>query len=104
MTEQKPQDAATEARPSIREAKLGPEAACVGRFTLMGQTGPLDEYAKIYFECPKCLRWAGCHPEQFFGRVSMVCECGWHETHNLAEVGLFVKPSITFANVERRGA
>lgn len=34
-------------------------------------------------QCPKCERKAWVDREQFEGKVSMVCECGWHETHDL---------------------
>ena len=49
--------------------------------------GPLkgDEWHAL-IQCPECFREAWIDRDQFEGRVSIVCECGWHETHNLVGV------------------
>ena len=36
--------------------------------------------------CPKCGVWGIIDDDQFHGRVSILCECGFHETVNLAEL------------------
>jgi len=42
--------------------------------------------------CPGCGIWGVIDDDQFCGRVSILCECGFHETINLAE--LFPKECI----------
>jgi len=34
--------------------------------------------------CPKCGVWGYIDDDQFFGRVSILCKCGFHETRNLS--------------------
>ena len=41
------------------------------------------DYALV--QCPACGFKAWIDSEQFRGEVSMICECGWHETHDLRE-------------------
>ena len=41
---------------------------------------------KRFFTCPKCNVEALIDEDQFRGRVSLLCDCGFHETINLAEV------------------
>ena len=36
--------------------------------------------------CPGCGVWGIIDDDQFHGRVSILCECGFHETINLAEL------------------
>ncbi len=48
-----------------------------------GPTKNKDLYACI--QCPACGRKAWIDREQYRGEVSMVCECGWHETYDLQE-------------------
>ena len=36
--------------------------------------------------CPGCGVWGIIDDDQFHGRVSILCECGFHETVNLAEL------------------
>ena len=36
--------------------------------------------------CPECGVWGIIDDDQFHGRVSILCECGFHETINLAEL------------------
>lgn len=33
-----------------------------------------------WFRCPECRRLATLDADQANGRVSIVCECGWHRT------------------------
>ena len=33
-------------------------------------------------QCPKCKVWAELDDDQYHGKVSMLCDCGYHETHN----------------------
>lgn len=40
--------------------------------------------------CPGCGAWGVIDDDQFFGRVSILCGCGFYETINLAE--LWPKP------------
>ncbi len=35
--------------------------------------------------CPQCGIWADLDEDQYHGRVSMLCECGYHETYNFQE-------------------
>jgi hypothetical protein len=46
--------------------------------------GPLNtlEWTAL-IECPDCQRKAWIDREQYEGKISIVCECGWHETHDL---------------------
>jgi hypothetical protein len=34
--------------------------------------------------CPQCGVWRDIDDDQYFGRVSMLCDCDWHETINLS--------------------
>lgn len=43
-----------------------------------------DGQMVTYLTCPKCGAEATVDDDQFNGRVSMLCDCGWHETVNLA--------------------
>ena len=36
--------------------------------------------------CPDCGLVGAIDQEQFEGKVSMVCKCGWHETWDLRKV------------------
>ena len=38
------------------------------------------------FRCLKCSIWGQIDDEQFNGKVSILCDCGFHETINLNEV------------------
>lgn len=33
-------------------------------------------------QCPNCDVWAEIDDDQYHGKVSMLCGCGYHETHN----------------------
>ena len=57
----------------------------------------LDEHLVRKVCCPGCGVWGIIDDDQFFGRVSILCECGFHETINLAELW---KPSRTMAKGE----
>lgn len=47
----------------------------------------LDGVLTWKFRCPGCAVWGHLDDDQFYGRVSILCpECGWHETHNLADM------------------
>ena len=50
-----------------------------------GPTRNEDVYACV--QCPACGRKGWIDREQFRGGVSMICKCGWHETHDLREEG-----------------
>ena len=41
--------------------------------------------------CPGCGTWGVIDDDQFHGRVSILCECGFHETMNLAELWIAYK-------------
>lgn len=41
--------------------------------------------ARIFFECPGCEVWYEVDDDQYNGRVSILCKCGFHETINLAK-------------------
>ena len=36
-----------------------------------------------YLRCPGCQQVARADHDQIDGRVSLLCECGYHETHDL---------------------
>jgi len=48
-----------------------------------GPTKNGDLFACI--QCPACGRKGWIDREQYEGETSIVCECGWHETHDLRE-------------------
>lgn len=35
--------------------------------------------------CPKCTQLGVLDEEQYHGKVSILCECGYHETHDLSK-------------------
>ena len=37
------------------------------------------------FCCPECGVWGYIDDDQFHGRVSILCECGFHKTINLSK-------------------
>ena len=39
----------------------------------------------IKLKCPKCGIWSAIDDDQFYGRVSIQHECGFHETINLKD-------------------
>ena len=43
----------------------------------------LDGEKTKKFCCPNCGVWGYIDDDQFFGRVSILCDCGFHETINL---------------------
>ena len=49
--------------------------------------------------CPKCGIWGIIDDDQFHGRVSILCECGFHETINLAELFPKLNKSIRFTKL-----
>lgn len=49
------------------------------------QTQPDDEVWTVWkLRCPGCGTVGEIDDDQVNGRVSLLCRCGWHETHNLA--------------------
>lgn len=46
-----------------------------------GPTKNGDLFACV--QCPACGRKGWIDRERYEGKVSIVCECGWHETHDL---------------------
>ena len=46
----------------------------------------LDEHLVRKVCCPTCGLWGYIDDDQFHGCVSILCECGFHETINLAEL------------------
>lgn len=44
----------------------------------------LDFKETYKFMCPTCKVWGYLDDDQYNGRVSIQCECGYHETLNLA--------------------
>lgn len=34
----------------------------------------------IKMECPDCKEWGSLDEDQYNGRVSILCDCGFHET------------------------
>ena len=51
-----------------------------GPFALDGRLG----YFRV--RCPGCNTITIADPDQAAGRASMLCDCGYHETHVLIEV------------------
>ena len=43
---------------------------------------------RVKFHCPGCGVWGWIDDDQFNGRVSIWCECPFHETVNLSENGI----------------
>ncbi len=39
----------------------------------------------LKFKCPDCKIWGGIDNDQFNGKVSIFCDCGFHKTINLKE-------------------
>jgi len=37
----------------------------------------------LKMHCPSCDQWKDIDPDQFYGRVSILCDCGFHETINM---------------------
>ena len=46
----------------------------------------LDDHFVRKIFCPGCGVWGIIDDDQFHGRVSILCECGFHETINFAEL------------------
>lgn len=49
--------------------------------------------------CPGCGVWGIIDDDQFFGRVSILCDCGFHETINLAELWPKLNRPIEFTKL-----
>lgn len=57
------------------------------------QGEPVYELKKVTFDgkemlklrCPKCKSWGHLDDDQAHGRVSTLCECGFHETVDFAK-------------------
>lgn len=49
-----------------------------------------DPFAPFFdawqFKCPGCGQWAYMDNDQWHGRVSTMCDCGYHETHSYKQV------------------
>lgn len=43
-----------------------------------------DSYAVC--NCPNCGAFTVMDEDQYHGRVSMLCDCGYHETHDMAQL------------------
>ncbi len=39
-----------------------------------------------HFSCPDCYRLGLIDEDQYFGRVSLKCQCGFHETINFSMI------------------
>ncbi len=46
----------------------------------------LDDVLTWKLRCPGCSAWGHIDDDQLHGRVSLLCECGWHETHDLSDL------------------
>lgn len=46
----------------------------------------LDNILTWKFHCPKCKIWGYIDDDQFKGITSILCECGFHETIDLADL------------------
>jgi hypothetical protein len=40
----------------------------------------------VKLKCPKCGLWGDLDKDQFFGMVSVLCDCGFHETINFSSL------------------
>lgn len=56
----------------------------------------LDGKETWKLQCPKCQQWGYLDDDQFNGRISTQCECGFHETIN------FKKSKKSFFNERGR--
>ena len=46
----------------------------------------LDNQPARKFKCPDCNVWGYIDDDQYNGRVSILCNCGFHQTINLKEI------------------
>jgi len=59
----------------------------------------LDGHLVRKVHCPVCGVWGIVDDDQFHGRVSILCGCGFHETINLAELWPKENKMSEFTNV-----
>jgi hypothetical protein len=51
----------------------------------------LDGKENYKLKCPKCGIWGYLDDDQINGRVSILCDCGFHETINCQAILTFLK-------------
>jgi hypothetical protein len=56
---------------------------CKPKLIGLPMTGMADTRYYVKIRCPSCKAIGWIDKEQFEGKVSIVCGCGWHETHDL---------------------
>lgn len=42
-----------------------------------------DGVPVVKLQCPKCEVWGDIDQDQIEGKISLLCECGFHETENI---------------------
>lgn len=40
--------------------------------------GDENRHLQIQAKCPSCGVWGDIDPDQLSGKVSLICDCGWH--------------------------
>jgi len=45
-----------------------------------------DEKEVLKLRCPKCEKWGDIDNEQYHGQISILCDCGYHETLDLSKL------------------
>jgi len=50
----------------------------------------LDNVPTWTVRCPQCGRWSYLADDQFHGRLPVLCQCGFYETHDLSKVAIAV--------------
>lgn len=46
-----------------------------------------DNQEILKFKCPECKIWGQIDNDQYNGRISILCNCGFHETIKLSNKG-----------------
>ena len=54
------------------------------RETVETKKSILDEKEITKLKCPGCGQWGSIDDDQYHGRISIWCECGFHETLDIA--------------------
>lgn len=48
----------------------------------------------LKMHCPSCGVWADIDADQFYGRTSILCACGWHETLRMLDESATPDPEV----------
>ena len=53
--------------------------------------------------CPRCRKWGLLDDDQWNGKVSVLCDCGFHQTMNLAAMTAKINEEQVALKAVRRG-